>query len=72
MIAVIQNSVGAYAFNYIIYVVLAVFMAGFAGLYVITLAPYAAGSGIPEVVLSSYYSPPNLFLILLFLGEDHS
>ena len=45
-----SNTVGTYIFNYLIYVVLAVFMSTFAGLYVIALAPYAAGSGIPEVV----------------------
>ena len=43
------GTAGAYAFNYVIYTFLAVFMAGFAGLYVIALAPYASGSGIPEV-----------------------
>lgn len=43
------NRAGTYIFNYIIYVVLAVVMSSFAGLYVIALAPYASGSGIPEV-----------------------
>lgn len=44
-----RDSAGAYALNYIIYVMLAIVFAGLAGLYVTTLAPYAAGSGIPEV-----------------------
>lgn len=43
------NTAGAYALNYVIYVLFAVVFAGLAGLYVTTLAPYAAGSGIPEV-----------------------
>lgn len=46
---VAPGSAGAYVFNYVIYITLAVFMAGFAGLYVTALAPYASGSGIPEV-----------------------
>ena len=40
---------GSYFFNYVIYIFIALIFAGVAGLYVITLAPYAAGSGIPEV-----------------------
>ncbi len=44
-----DDHAGSYIFNYIIYVVLAFVMAGFAGLYVTALAPYASGSGIPEV-----------------------
>ena len=43
------NTAGAYALNYVIYVLFAVVFAGLAGLYVTVLAPYAAGSGIPEV-----------------------
>lgn len=35
--------------DYVIYVSAAVVFAGLAGLFVTTLAPYAAGSGIPEV-----------------------
>ena len=46
---VASDTKGAYIFNYVIYVFFAVLMAGFAGLYVIALAPYASGSGIPEV-----------------------
>ena len=38
-----------YVVDYIIYVSAAVVFAGLAGLFVTTLAPYAAGSGIPEV-----------------------
>ena len=38
-----------YSFDYFIYVLFAVIFAGLAGLFVTTLAPYAAGSGIPEV-----------------------
>ena len=44
-----SDTAGAYALNYVIYVMLAVLFAGLAGLYVTTLAPYATGSGIPEV-----------------------
>lgn len=44
-----SNTAGAYALNYVIYVLLAIVFAGLAGLYVTVLAPYAAGSGIPEV-----------------------
>ncbi len=46
---VASGTTGAYAINYTIYVVFAVLFAGLAGLYVTTLAPYASGSGIPEV-----------------------
>ena len=35
--------------NYGIYILFAVFFGGLAGFFVITIAPYAAGSGIPEV-----------------------
>ena len=42
-------STGGYVFDYFIYVLLAVVFAGLAGLFVTTLAPYASGSGIPEV-----------------------
>ena len=48
-IAGISSSVGGYIFNYFIYVLIAVVFAGLAGFYVTTLAPYASGSGIPEV-----------------------
>ena len=44
-----HSDLGSYLFNYSIYVFIAVIFAGVAGLYVITLAPYASGSGIPEV-----------------------
>lgn len=47
------NTVDAYVFNYFFYVLFAVVFASLAGLYVTALAPYAAGSGIPEV-RSSY------------------
>ncbi|KAL5460086.1 hypothetical protein EMCRGX_G033507 [Ephydatia muelleri] len=55
-IAGIQGSSEAYAFNYIIYVLFAVVFTGLAGLFVITLAPYASGSGIAEVktILSGF------------------
>jgi len=36
-------------FGYAIYIVFAVFFGGLAGFFVVTVAPYAAGSGIPEV-----------------------
>ena len=42
-------SIGAYAFDYFLFVFLAVTFAGLAGFFVTTLAPYASGSGIPEV-----------------------
>ena len=42
-------SSGAYVFDFFIYVLLSVGFAGLAGLFVTTLAPYASGSGIPEV-----------------------
>ena len=48
-IAEVHSDLGSYLFNYSIYVFIAVIFAGVAGLYVITLAPYASGSGIPEV-----------------------
>ena len=35
--------------NYGIYVIFAVFFGGLSGFFVVTVAPYAAGSGIPEV-----------------------
>ena len=36
-------------FDYGIYIIFAVFFGGLAGFFVVTVAPYAAGSGIPEV-----------------------
>ena len=36
-------------FGYFIYTIFAVFFGGLAGFFVVTVAPYAAGSGIPEV-----------------------
>ena len=48
-IAGVHSDLGSYLFNYSIYVFIALIFAGVAGLYVITLAPYASGSGIPEV-----------------------
>lgn len=50
---VASGTTGAYVINYTIYVVFAVLFAGLAGLYVTTLAPYASGSGIPEVWLQT-------------------
>ena len=52
----IGTPAGRYALDYVIYVVFAVVMAGLAGLFVVELAPYAAGSGIPEVktILSGF------------------
>ena len=35
-----------------LYIVFAVFLGGLAGFFVVTVAPYAAGSGIPEVELN--------------------
>ena len=37
-------------FDYGIYITFAVFFGGLAGFFVVTVAPYAAGSGIPEVI----------------------
>ena len=48
-IAGIQDSSEAYVFNYAIYVLFAIVFTGLAGLFVLTLAPYASGSGIAEV-----------------------
>ena len=45
----VSGDVNEYVVDYIIYVSAAVVFAGLAGLFVTTLAPYAAGSGIPEV-----------------------
>ena len=45
-----HSTAAQYAFNYFVYVALSVLFAGLAGLFVIVLAPYAAGSGIPEVI----------------------
>ena len=47
-------STAGYAFDYFIFVVLVVTFAGFAGFFVIALAPYASGSGIPEVCVCVY------------------
>ena len=38
-------------FDYGIYIIFAVFFGGLAGFFVVTVAPYAAGSGIPEVII---------------------
>ena len=45
----ITSPTGYYVFNYFVYVSFSVIFAGLAGLFVVILAPYAAGSGIPEV-----------------------
>ena len=37
-------------FDYGVYIIFAVFFGGLAGFFVVTVAPYAAGSGIPEVI----------------------
>lgn len=52
----IQTETGKYFFDYFIYVLYGFVMAGLAGLFVVGLAPYAAGSGIPEVktILSGF------------------
>ena len=44
-----RSGSNAYIVDYVIYVSAAMVFAGLAGLFVTTLAPYAAGSGIPEV-----------------------
>ncbi|XP_076807131.1 H(+)/Cl(-) exchange transporter 4-like isoform X1 [Clavelina lepadiformis] len=59
-----QNAQGVYAVNYVMYIVVAVILATFAGLLVKVFAPYACGSGIPEVktILSG-------FIIRGYLGK---
>ena len=43
----------SYIFDYFIYVSFSVALAGLAGLFVVVIAPYAAGSGIPEVCIDT-------------------
>ena len=43
------DGTAGYVFDYSVYVLYAVGFAGLSGLFVTTFAPYAAGSGIPEV-----------------------
>jgi chloride channel 3/4/5 len=52
----VNSAAADYAFNYFVYVLYSVVLAGLAGLFVVVLAPYAAGSGIPEVktILSGF------------------
>ena len=45
----VHSNGGRYALEYFIYVSFAVVFASLSGLFVVVLAPYAAGSGIPEV-----------------------
>ena len=45
----VEAATSAYVLDYVVYVSLAVILAGLAGLFVTVLAPYASGSGIPEV-----------------------
>ena len=49
-----NSDIGSYLFNYFIYIFIALIFAGVAGLYVTALAPYASGSGIPEVTFSTH------------------
>ena len=58
-------SASSYVFDFFIYVLLAVVFAGLAGLFVSTLAPYAAGSGIPEV---GWFVSPLIALGRLFFA----
>lgn len=62
----ITNSQGAgsYIVEYILYIIVALFMAGFAAMLVRVFAPYACGSGIPEIktILSG-------FIIRGYLGK---
>ena len=46
----IHSRTSIYFVNYMIYIIFAVGFGGMAGLFVTLLAPYAAGSGIPEVM----------------------
>ena len=48
-LAGIKLTVSSYAFDYFVYVSIGVVFATLAGMFVTILAPYAAGSGIPEV-----------------------
>ena len=45
----VTRAVDRYILNYFIYITFAVVFGGMAGLFVTRLAPYASGSGIPEV-----------------------
>ena len=45
----VKMNVSNYAFDYFVYVSIGVVFATLAGMFVTVLAPYAAGSGIPEV-----------------------
>ena len=45
----VNNSTTGYVLNYFLYILFSVLFAGLSGAFVIFLAPYAAGSGIPEV-----------------------
>ena len=45
----VNDSTTSYVLNYFLYVLFAIVFAGLSGSFVIFLAPYAAGSGIPEV-----------------------
>ena len=56
----VKRAADVYVLNYFIYITLAVVFGGMAGLFVTRLAPYASGSGIPEVyvycLLANYYT----------------
>jgi len=49
--------------GYLLYIAFAVFFGGLAGFFVVTVAPYAAGSGIPEVELDTILNVIDIFLL---------
>ena len=55
----------SYVFNYFVYVSIGVVFATLAGMFVTVLAPYAAGSGIPEVSEIMAYVTGSVCTILL-------
>jgi len=48
------NGAGAYIVSYFFYIIWALFFASLAALLVRMFAPYACGSGIPEVINSQF------------------
>ena len=49
---ILQNSGSSYAINYFLYIITAVIFSTLAGILIKVFAPYACGSGIPEVTNS--------------------
>lgn len=50
----VDKPLDAYVVNFFIYVCFAVLFGSMAGLFVMAIAPYASGSGIPEVTVVLY------------------